>query len=169
MESTRKLIEEKFSRFHSQKSVILKVMEYGLRIEKGKILCNDIEIELRSIGEACGVDNRVVKAVIDNVESDPKLSKIFSNMRSTLHLGQVAPTIGLGEIVIEAFDAREPGIIYQVAQVLSKHKISIRQAIGDDPDFVKEPKLYVITDSPIPSKLIPEIKGSGKIKGVTIY
>jgi len=114
-------------------------------------------------------DVRVVKSVIDNITGDKELSKIFSNLKSTLHLGQVGPTIGLGEIVIEAFDAREPGIIHEVSEVLARHGISIRQAIGDDPDFVKDPKLYVITDSPVPSEVIPEIKKSRKIRGVTIY
>jgi predicted regulator of amino acid metabolism with ACT domain len=169
MENIRELLEERFSKLHSQKIVVFKILEYGISVRDGKIFCNDIEIEPRSMAEACNVDVRVVKSVIDNITGDKELSKIFSNLKSTLHLGQVGPTIGLGEIVIEAFDAREPGIIHEVSEVLARHGISIRQAIGDDPDFVKDPKLYVITDSPVPSEVIPEIKKSRKIRGVTIY
>ena len=169
MENIRELLEERFSKLHSQKIVVFKILEYGISVRDGKIFCNDIEIEPRSMAKACNVDVRVVKSVIDNITGDKELSKIFSNLKSTLHLGQVGPTIGLGEIVIEAFDAREPGIIHEVSEVLARHGISIRQAIGDDPDFVKDPKLYVITDSPVPSEVIPEIKKSRKIRGVTIY
>jgi predicted regulator of amino acid metabolism with ACT domain len=169
MENIRDLINEKFSKFHSQKIVILKMMEYGLRIADGKILCNEIEVDTRSLARACNVDTRVVKTTIENIERDKRLRNIFSNLKSTLHLGLVAPHLGMGEIVIEAVDARDPGIIYEVAHVLWKKKISIRQAIGDDPDFVSNAKLYVITDSPIPPELIPEIKKSEKIKSLTIY
>lgn len=169
MENVRELIEERFSKLHSQRIVVFKILEYGISVRDGKIMCNDIEIEPRSIANACNVDVRVVKSVVDNISGDEELSRVFSNLRSTLHLGQVGPIIGLGEIVIEAFDARQPGIIHEVSEALSRHGISIRQAIGDDPDFVKDPKLYVITDAPVPPDVIPEIKKSSKIKGVTIY
>jgi Predicted regulator of amino acid metabolism, contains ACT domain len=162
-------IENKFSKYHSQKLVVLKILEYGLRVESGKVLCNDIEIEIRSLAKICQVDARAVKAAIANIESDRKLSKVFLNMKSAIHLGRVAPFLGLGEIVIEPYNARDYGIIYQTAEVLWKHKVSIRQAIGDDPDISTDPRLYIITDSPIPSSIIPELKKSSKIKGVTIY
>ncbi|MCL4333322.1 MAG: amino acid-binding protein [Candidatus Thermoplasmatota archaeon] len=169
MASLSEMIEQKFSKFHSQKLVVLKILEYGLRVEGGRVLCNDVEIELRSIARECKVDARAVKAAINNIEQDKKLSNIFKNMKSTIHLGRVAPFLGMGEIVIEPYDARDYGIIYQTVEVLWKHKVSIRQAIGDDPEFVEDPKLYIITDSPIPASIIPELKKSSKIKGVTIY
>ena len=52
-------------------------------------------------------------------------------------------------VVIEIVpsDAREPGILAHVAQVIAARGISIRQAIVDDPDLVEEPRLYVITES----------------------
>lgn len=169
MDSVREIIEEKFSKFHSQKMVVLKLMEYGLAVRNQKIYCNDIEIDHRSIANSLGVDVRVVKSAVSNIESDRKLSKVFSLLRSTIHLGEVAPVLGLGEIVIEAVDSRYPGIIYTVAEIMSKRGISIRQAIGDDADFTEDPKLYIITDSPIPSDIIPKIKESKKIKGVILY
>ncbi|MCL5407819.1 MAG: amino acid-binding protein [Candidatus Thermoplasmatota archaeon] len=169
MISLTETIEQKFSKFHSQKLVVLKILEYGLRVEDKKVMCNDIEIELRSLAKICQVDLRAVKAAIGNIESDKKLSKIFQNLKSTIHLGRVAPFLGFGELVIEPYDARDYGIIYQTAEVLWKHKVSIRQAIGDDPDLESDPRLYIITDSPIPASIIPELKKSSKIRGVTIY
>jgi predicted regulator of amino acid metabolism with ACT domain len=169
MITIRDLIDEKFSKFPSQKMVVLKMMEYGLRVANGKILCNEIEVDIRSLARACNVDARVAKTTVENIERDERLRTVFSNLKSTLHLGLVAPHLGMGEIVIEAVNAKDPGIIYEVAHVLWKKKISIRQAIGDDPDFVSNAKLYVITDSPIPPELIPEIKKSEKIKSLTIY
>lgn len=169
MQGLKESIEQKFSKYHSQKVVILKILEYGLRIQNGRVFCNDVEVEARSLSETCRVDTRAVKAALTNIESDKELSRIFRNLKSTIHLGNVAPLLGLGEIVIEPYDARDYGIIYQVAEVLSRHKISIRQAIGDDPDLVENPKLYIITDSPITSSIIPELRKSSKIRGVTIY
>lgn len=169
MTSLTETIEQKFSKFHSQKLVVLKILEYGLRVEGEKVMCNDIEIELRSLAKICQVDLRAVKAAIGNIESDKKLSKIFQNLKSTIHLGRVAPFLGFGELVIEPYNARDYGIIYQTAEVLWKHKVSIKQAIGDDPDLESDPKLYIITDSSIPASIIPELKKSSKIKGVTIY
>jgi predicted regulator of amino acid metabolism with ACT domain len=163
------MIEHKFSKFHSQKLVVLKILEYGLRVEKGRVLCNNVEIELRSLAKECQVDARAVKAAISNIEADKTLSRIFLNMKSTIHLGKVAPFLGMGEIVIEPYDATDYGIIYQTVEVLWRHKVSIRQAIGDDPGLVGDPKLYIITDSAIPPSIIPELKKSSKIKGVTIY
>lgn len=169
MPSLSEMIEQRFSKYHSQKLVILKILEYGLRVDKGRVLCNDLEIEPRSLAKICQVDTRVVKAAIGNIESDGTLSRIFLNLKSTIHLGKVAPYLGFGEIVIEPYDARDYGIIYQTVEVLWKHKVSIRQAIGDDPDLVSDPKLYIITESQIPASIIPELKRSSKIKGVTIY
>ena len=169
MPSLSETIEQKFSRYHSQKLVALKILEYGLRVEKGNILCNDLEVEPRALAKVCQVDVRAVKSTISNIEADKKLSKIFQNLRSNIHLGKVAPYLGFGEIVIEPYDAKDYGIIYQTVEVLYKHKVSIRQAIGDDPDMVSDPKLYIITESPIPASIIPELKKSSKIKGVTIY
>lgn len=169
MPTLNEIIEQKFSRYHSQKLVISKILEYGLRIQNGRVLVNDVEVELRSIARVCQVDTRAAKAAISNIENDKQLAEIFRNLRSTIHLGRVAPSLGLGEIVIEPYDARDYGIIYDAVGVLSKHKVSIRQVIGDDPDLVSDPKLYIITESPIPASIIPELKKSRKIKGVTIY
>lgn len=169
MENVRGIIEEKFSKFHSQKSVALKMIEYGLAVRNGDIFCNEIEVDHRSIANSLNVDVRVVKSAIANIQSSPKLSKIFSQLKSTIHLGDVAPSLGLGEIVIEAVDSNFPGIIFKVAEIMNKRKISIRQVIGDDSDFTENPKLYIITDSPIPSDIIPKIKESNKIKSITIY
>ncbi len=169
MESVRGIIEEKFSRFHSQKAVVLKMMEYGLAVRDGKIFCNEIEIDNRSIANSLNVDVRVVKSVVSNIEETPELSRIFSLLRSTIHLGDVAPVLGLGELVIDAVDSKFPGIIYRVAKIMSDRKISIRQAIGDDSDFTENPKLYIITDSQIPADLIPKIRETGMVKSVTIY
>jgi len=55
MENIRELLEERFSKLHSQKIVVFKILEYGISVRDGKIFCNDIEIEPRSMAEACNV------------------------------------------------------------------------------------------------------------------
>jgi len=77
--------------------------------------------------------------------------------------------IGFGVLVISAYDPEEPGIIASVSRVISDFDINIRQAIVDDPEFSEEPKLYIITEEPLPGEILPKIKELKNIKSITIY
>ena len=86
------------------------------------------------------------------------LYKFFSNLMPTCSLEESAPLIGWGVLEIIPDDPSTPGIIAEVSTVLSKENISIRQAIGNDYALSNEPKLYIITEEPVPPNLIKRIK-----------
>jgi hypothetical protein len=54
-------------------------------------------------------------------------------------------------------DADEPGIVAQITTLIADRDIPIRQTISDDPEFTDDPKLYIITDEPLPGDLINRI------------
>jgi predicted regulator of amino acid metabolism with ACT domain len=115
------------------------------------------------------VDRRVVKSTIDTIKGDPTLLKFFSQLLPTNHLKNAASAMGWSAIEIVPINAHEPGIIASVSDILSKSGISVRQAIVDDPMTSEEPKLFIVTESQVPSELIPLIKQAKGVKGVTIY
>jgi len=66
-------------------------------------------------------------------------------------------------------DASMPGILASVSKIIADEKINIRQAIVDDYLLAEEPKLYIITEKPLPSKLLKKLKKAKGVKGVTFY
>ncbi|MGC8497188.1 MAG: amino acid-binding protein [Thermoplasmata archaeon] len=162
-------INKKFEDYPAQRKILKLVLESGISITENKFYCNGIEIPYSAIAKVCETDLRVVKKLAENISADKTLSSIFQKLRSTVNLKDVAPDLGFGTLVIVPFNAREPGILSSVSNIISNYKISIRQAIVDDTELFEEPKLYIITESPIPPKMIPELKKIKSIKSITIF
>ncbi len=158
-----------FEKYPSQAKVARYLLRYGLRIERDHVFCGDVRIADSSLARAAGVDRRVVKSTLDTIKNDPTLLKFFSQLQPTNHLKNAASAMGWSAIEIVPTDAHEPGIISSVADILSRSRISIRQAIVDDPMTSEEPKLFIVTESQVPAELIPLIRQSKGVKGVTIY
>jgi len=76
---------------------------------------------------------------------------------------------GGGVLEIIPKDASRPGVIREVVEVISRRGISIRQAVADDPYLVAQPKLTLITDQPIPTDVIEEIRKLPSVYSVLIY
>lgn len=165
----KEYIEKNYGNSPSKLRVIRKMLFYGISVKDERLYCNDVEIPYKSLANACNVDQRVVKSLVISVVSDVKLSKIFEKLESTMNLKEVASEIGFGVLVISAYDPKEPGIIASVSKVISDFGINIRQAIVDDPEFSDEPKLYIITEKPLPGEILPKIKELKNIKSITIY
>lgn len=102
------------------------------------------------------------------IREDPELWKVFKNVRSVLFLADVAPVLGLGVIEITPVDARQTGLLGSVAIAVAKHGLSIRQAVSDDPFFVEDPKLTIITEGKIPGELVTLLKEIDGVKKVTV-
>jgi len=158
-----------FEKYPSQAKVARYLLKYGLRIDKDQVLCGDVQVADSALARAAGVDRRVVKSTIDTIKSDPTLLKFFSQLLPTNHLKNAASAMGWSAIEIVPMNAHEPGIIAAVAEILAKGNISIRQAIVDDPMTSEEPKLFIVTESAVPSELLPAIRQAKGVKGVTIY
>ena len=82
--------------------------------------------------------------------------------------GKVSSRLGLGVLQIVATSASKPGIISVVSQIISRENISIRQVIVDDPELVDNPKATIVTESPIPGRLLEEMKSVPGVGAVVI-
>ncbi|HDS44999.1 MAG TPA: amino acid-binding protein [Methanomicrobia archaeon] len=159
-----KEVMAKFEGSPSQKKVIELLLERGFRVSAdGKVASGGIEIPHSHIAHEIGVDRRVVDLTVKRIITDAALKRIFEHLRSIAFLIEVAPLLGLSVVIIHPTDARQVGIIGDVATVMAQRGLSIRQAVSDDPYLVDDPKLTIITDQSVPGELIEEI---GKLKSV---
>jgi predicted regulator of amino acid metabolism with ACT domain len=158
-----------FDKYPSQAKVARYLLKYGLRIDRDHIYCGDVQIADSALARAAGVDRRVVRSTIETIKGDPTLLKFFSQLLPTNHLKNAASAMGWSAIEIVPTNAHETGIISAVAGILAGSRISIRQAIVDDPMTSEEPKLFIVTESMVPSEIIPLIRQAKGVKGVTIY
>ncbi len=163
-------VVEKFEGFPSQRRVIELLLERGFQVSsEGKVVSGGIEIPHTQIANEIGVDRRVVDMTVKRILKEPELKRIFGNIRSLAFLSDVAPLLGLSVVIIHPTDAKKRGILGEVATLIARRGISIRQAVSDDPYLVDDPKLTIITDKKIPGELIEEIGRIRNVKGVQIH
>lgn len=157
-----KKIAEKFEKYPSQIAVAKEFLRLGISVKNGQAYCGNIELVPTKIAEAIGVDRKVVIAAIANIERDSELKKVFSALKPTANIAEVARILGFGVLEVYA-DSRKVGIVAGVASILAREGISIRYILAEDPDLSVESKMIVVTESKIPGKLIDEIL---KVDGV---
>ena len=145
------------------------MLEYGLRIDNNKIYCGEIELSDSKIARALDIDRRAIAKTVELIKKEKELIKIFSKLRPTCHLKEVAPEAKWGVIEIIPTDPSKCGILAKVASIIAREKISIRQAIVDDFELYDEPRLFIITEKPIPGSIIPDIKKTDGVKAILIY
>lgn len=156
-------------RYPSQFKVVKLLLSNGFCVKEGRIYSGDVEIADTAIARVVDVDRRIVRTAIETIEKDEELRSIFSAILPTTMLKDVASAMGWGCIEIVPSDANEPGILAAVASIIAETGISVRQAMVDDPDLTESPKLYVITDEPVPSAIIPVLMGCSGVKSLTIH
>ncbi|MFB6250286.1 MAG: amino acid-binding protein [Halobellus sp.] len=151
-------IMEKFEGSPSQQEVIRLLLERGFSVnDDGRVVSGGIEIPNTGIAREIGVDRRVVDSTTTAILEDEQLRRIFQNISSIPSLMDLAPVLDLSAVTVEVNDAERPGIVAEITTRLADRDISIRQTISEDPEFTDEPKLYVITDDPIPGDLLNEL------------
>jgi predicted regulator of amino acid metabolism with ACT domain len=158
-----------FGRYPSQGKVARLLLSHGLRVKEGRVFCNEVEITDMALARAAGVDRRIVRSAVDTIEAEEELRAVFSALRATAMLRDVAPVMGWSAIEVIPSDAHVPGIVAEVTGVIAEAGISVRQALFDDPELVEEPRLYVITESPVPPELIPRIRRCRGVKSILIH
>lgn len=164
------LILKKFEKHPAQKKVLKLLFERGFQVNNdGKVSSGSIEIAHTQLAKEAGVDRRVVDSTTEAILADELLKSIFQNVHSIPFLRDVAPSLNLGVIIITPGDAANTGILADVARVISDHGLSIRQAVSDDPYFIDEPKLTIITDEKVPGDLVDSMMKLKSVKGVSIY
>lgn len=157
-----------FQRYPAQSRVAQKLLTHGFAVRDDGVYSGDVAISDTALARACKVDRRIINATVETIRKEPDLLKVYSRLLPACLLKDAAPPMRWGVIEILASDAREPGILAHVANVIARRGISIRQAIVDDPDLVEEPRLYVITESPVPMEVITEIREGRGVKSVVI-
>jgi predicted regulator of amino acid metabolism with ACT domain len=162
-------IAKYFNKYPKRRKLAQKFLEYGLRIRNKKIYCGEIELSDSKIGKAFDVDRRVIDSTIDIILKEPDLNRLFSKLRPTIHLKDVAPEMNWGVVEIIPSDPSMPGIIASVAGIIAENKISIRQAIVDDFELSEEPRLFIVTEKQIPGALIQKIREAKGVKAVLFY
>lgn len=149
----------KFEGSPSQQAVIRLLLERGFSVnDEGRVVSGGIEIPNTGIAREISVDRRVVDSTTKAILDDPELKRIFQNISSIPSLMDLAPVLDLTVLTIEVEDADEPGIVAKVTTMLAEGGISIRQTISEDPEFTDDPKLYLVTDDPVPGDLLVEIR-----------
>jgi len=161
-----KEITHYFDDYPKQKKIAQKMLEYGLHLHNNSIYCGPIELSDSKIARGLNLDRRAVKATIETIKKHEKLTKIFTQLRPTCHLRDMAQELGWDVLEIIPNAASQPGILAQVASIIAEENISIRQAIVDDFEINEEPRLFVITEEKIPAHLIPKIKALALVKSV---
>jgi predicted regulator of amino acid metabolism with ACT domain len=158
-----------FNAYPKRKILAQKLLEYGLKVNKNKIYCGEIELSDAKIARAFNIDRRIIADTIKTINKVKDLQKVFYLLKPTCHLKDVAPEMDWGVIEIIPEDPRMPGILSNVASVVSDANIVIRQAIVDDFELSEEPRLFIVVEKQLPGKLIPNIKKIKGVKAVVIY
>ncbi|MFB6108486.1 MAG: amino acid-binding protein [Haloplanus sp.] len=152
-------IMEKFEGSPSQQEVIRLLLERGFSVnDEGRVVSGGIEIPNTGIAREIGVDRRVVDSTTDAILADPELRRIFQNITSIPSLMDLAPVLDLAVVTVWVEDESESGIVADVTAAIAARDISIRQIVSEDPEFATDPKLYVVTDGPLPGDLLVEIR-----------
>jgi predicted regulator of amino acid metabolism with ACT domain len=160
----------KFRRYPAQEKVVRLILERGFQVsERGRVVSGGIEIPHAQIAKELDVDRRVVDTTAAAIVEDEDLWKIFKNVRSMTFLAEVAPVVGLGVIEITPVNAAQTGLLGEVASAVAEYGLSIRQAVSDDPFFVEQPKLTIITEAKIPGELVRLLMDIKGVRRVTVY
>ncbi len=162
------ILEGHFVGFPSQEKVAKLLLEQGIRVHEGHAYCGNIEQGDSAIGRACGVDRRVVRSTLERISSTPSLDSLFSKLRCTLSMVDMAPEIGCSSIVITPTDSTMPGILADITEVLYRSGVSVRQAMVDDSGDRQNAVLLVIVYGKIPNEVIPELKACRGVASILI-
>src|SRR3989304_6282388 len=92
-------------------------------------------------------DNRIYAAAVEL--SDTAIARAAGGDR------RVIPT-----------SASKPGLLAGLATAIAEAGVSIRQVIVDDPEITDDPHAFIITEQPVPERLLPKIKAVEGVKSV---
>jgi len=161
-------IKKHFSEYPAQEKVAMLLLKRGLSVKEGRIYCDAIELPPAKMARAIGVDRRAVTAAAGTISKNPELKRVYADLQATAYFNEVAQKMGWGVIKIIPTDPALPGILAGVAAIMAKESIQIRQAVTEDPELAEEATMTVITEKPIPPRLIPRLKAAKGVKSILI-
>ena len=141
------------------------IVRHGFHVEApGVIKCGDIRIPLKSLGSALGIDRRTVRATTEDICANEQLCEFFSLLRPAgPSLELVRSVLGYGVVTIFVESPDSPGILSEVTSMIAGYGIPIRQVLAEDVAIYQDPCLKVITEEPLPGRVIETLAA---IKGV---
>ncbi|MCL7416450.1 MAG: amino acid-binding protein [Halalkalicoccus sp.] len=152
-------IMAKFEGSPSQQAVIRLLLERGFSVnDEGRVVSGGIEIPNTQVAREIDVDRRVVDSTTSAILADEELRLVFQNISQIPSLMDLAPVIDLSTLTIAVRDAGQEGIVASVTGLLAENGISIRQTVSEDPEFTDEPRLYIVTDEPVPGDVLNELR-----------
>jgi len=161
-------IEKHFKGYPSQMRVAQVLFKRGLCVKGSEVTCGGVRISDTALAEAAQTDRRTVLATLATIKAAKELADIFSDLEPVCSFKNVASHMGWGVLEILPDNVSRPGILADITKIIADCGISIRQVIADDPDMSETPKAFIITERPIPPRLLPRIKEVKGVKGVVI-
>jgi len=157
-----------FKGFPAQERIAQLMVTHGFRVKDGRVSAGDVGLTDSAIARAVGVDRRVVTATLETIDKTPLLRDFFARLWPVCHLGNVAPMMGWGAIEILPTNASKPGILAGTSAIIAEAGIPVRQVIVDDPEVFEDPRAMLITEKPVPERLLPRIRNLDGVRGVVL-
>jgi uncharacterized protein len=162
-------IRKQFERQVVRPDIVRKMIECGMRVsEDEKIYVGDVEVDYSAVARAVDVDRRVVKQTVRQIRENRYLYSLFSKTKPLgTSLVDVVNLLGYSAIVIQA-DPRSPGIMAEVAAILSRQGMVVRQAVAEDPEMVPDAKLTLVVEGQLTGQAIEELHGLKDVRSIKI-
>ncbi len=164
----RKILDQ-FQDSPSQQRVVKYLLENGFGVSpEGKTMVNGIEISASALSRAIKVDRRVVDSTAHRICEIDELQSLFSRLRVTPDLTDVAKNLGLSVITIIPKNAGDKNIVSSAVDVLSSFELPLRQIFVTDPYVVEFPRLVIIIDGVIPAEAIKKLRDLPTVKSIIL-
>ena len=162
-------ILEYFADMPSQQKVIRFLLDNGISVDShGKPAINGIELGSSALSRAIGVDRRVVDAALHRIQENEEFAQVFSNIRATPDLTNVAKSLGLSVITIFPKNAGDKNIVASAVMVISTYGLPLRQIFVTDPYTAEHPKLVLIIDGTVPAPAIADLRNLPAVDSLTL-
>ncbi len=153
----------------SQQRVVRFLLENGFGVStEGKAVVNGIEISASALARVIKVDRRVVDSTLRRICEIDELQSLFSRLRVTPDLTDVAKNLGLSVITILPNNAGDKNIVASAVDVLASYDLPLRQIFVTDPYVVETPRLVIIIDGVIPAEAIQKLRNLPTVRSLIL-
>ncbi|HJJ47235.1 MAG TPA: regulator of amino acid metabolism, contains ACT domain protein [Methanocorpusculum sp.] len=153
----------------SQQKVVRFILENGISIGSDKKpTINGIELGASALSRSIGVDRRVVDTALRSILQIQEFRQVFSHLRATPDLTNVAKSLGLSVITIFPKNAEDKNIVSSAVGVISAYGLTLRQIFVTDPYTTEHPKLVLIIDGTVPAAAISDLRNLPTVESITL-
>jgi uncharacterized protein len=162
-------VRRQFERQVVRPEIVRKMIECGMRVsEDEKIYVDDVEVDYMAVARALDVDRRVVKQTAQQIRQNRYLFSLFSKTRPLgTSLVDVVSQLGYTAIIIEA-DPKSSGVMAGVAEILSRHRMVVRQAVAEDPEMVPDAKMTLVIEGQLSGPALEELHKLESVRSIKI-